>query len=295
MVEAVTWTLDMRIASPGELIDRHFRDDCRFWHDVYTQRTLIGEIYRARRAEVLRLIEELDFRPGSRAIDVGCGAGSITAALAEQGIQVDAVDSVPEMQALTAATVHDHGVQGLVEVHSGDVHALPFPDATFDCALAVGVMEWMSSFTVPLAELYRVLHPGGWLIANIDNAYALHCLVDPRMCPPASILKRHACRWAEAVGLMKPVARSSRCSPRTFDRALCDAGFVKRRSRTTGFGPFTLLGSPVLPDRTAVLLHTALQRLADRGTPLIRHGGDAYLVVAQKTPAQSAECRIAQP
>jgi SAM-dependent methyltransferase len=269
----------------GRLVEEYFHAESSFWKDVYTQDSLSGAIYRARRTAVLKFVDGLGLPSAARVLDVGCGAGSTSVALAKRGYSVDAVDAVPDMIALTARAAEVSQVRGRIRTMTSDVHQLTFGTGTFDVAIAVGVMEWMHSFAGPLQELHRVLRPGGWLIANVDNSQALHCLLDPRMGPFAGPLKRLARRRAEQAGLVERIARPARCSRHTFGRALSGAGFHVVDACTTGFGPFSFLGIHLLPERAGVALHHRLQHWADRRIPLLRNGGDAFLVLAQRRPS----------
>src|SRR5438105_4219073 len=85
----------------SQLVQQYFRAESYFWKDVYTQATLVGEIYRERRGVVLRFVDRLSLSSGARVLDVGCGAGTTTVELAKRGLQVEAVDAVPEMLGLT--------------------------------------------------------------------------------------------------------------------------------------------------------------------------------------------------
>ena len=264
------------------LVQQYFRADAFFWKDVYAQSSLNGEIYRERRAGVLRLVDRLNLPSGARVLDVGCGAGTTSVAIAKRGLRVEAVDAAPEMVDLTRQAACASHTGDLVNARAGDVHKLGFAGETFDLAVAIGVMEWMPSFAGPLKELHRVLCPGGWLIANVDNSRALHCWIDPRMNPAAGPVKRYVRRLVERVGLLDPLARPSRCSRARFDEALRAAGFQKFAGVTCGFGPMTIIGKRLLPDKAGMVLHRALQKLADRQFPLVRNGGDAYLALVQK-------------
>jgi ubiquinone/menaquinone biosynthesis C-methylase UbiE len=193
------------------------------------------------------------------------------------------------MVGLARQAAKANGVGDLMHVETGDVNELAFPDGAFDLAVAVGVMEWMPSVGGPLEEIYRVLRPGGWLIVNVDNARALHCLLDPRMSPLLGPLKRYTRRVAERLGVVAPLARPSRSSRTSFDGALQRAGFLKIASRTCGFGPMTLGGVHMLTDKAGVALHHVLQNMADRRIPLIRNGGETYLVLAQKRDGRGKE------
>jgi 2-polyprenyl-6-hydroxyphenyl methylase/3-demethylubiquinone-9 3-methyltransferase len=101
---------------------------------------------------------------GARILDVGCGKGRFAARLAERGARVVGVDISEAM--LTAA-------EGLTRVRAAS-RRLPFADASFDCAMAVEVLEHLPSVEATLAELRRVVRPGG-VIAIVDkNAGSLN-------------------------------------------------------------------------------------------------------------------------
>jgi hypothetical protein len=120
--------------------------------------------------------------------------------------------------------------------------------------------------------LYRVLRPGGSLVVNVENKWALRCLIDPSLNP----LWQNIRRWCR--GAVGP----SHFSPWHFDRTITTAGFDKRSGRSVGYGPFTLFGLPLLADHASVRLHHKLQFLADSGNPGLGCGAESYLVLARK-------------
>jgi SAM-dependent methyltransferase len=64
-----------------------------------------------------------------------------------------------------------------VDLHLADLAApLPFPDDTFDDVIAALVLHYLEDWTGPLAELRRVLKPGGRLIAAVDHPFAIELL-----------------------------------------------------------------------------------------------------------------------
>jgi SAM-dependent methyltransferase len=99
----------------------------------------------------------------ARVLEVGCGVGELSARIRD-GITRDvvAVDISPRMVELTRA----RGVDALV----GDVCALPFADTSFDCATANWILYHVADIDVALAELARVLRPGGTLVAATNGA-----------------------------------------------------------------------------------------------------------------------------
>ena len=108
-----------------------------------------------------RLHTGLDLQPGHSVIDVGCGPGTDLAALAtavgRDGVVVG-VDQDPEMveQARRRTSTLPR-----IEVLVGDAHALPLDDASFDRARADRVLQHLANPAQALAELRRVVRPGG--------------------------------------------------------------------------------------------------------------------------------------
>jgi ubiquinone/menaquinone biosynthesis C-methylase UbiE len=112
------------------------------------------------------LLRTADLRAGERVLDVACGTGIITRAAAEQVGQtgtVTAIDLAPDMLEVAKATP---AAGAPIEWHQADAASLPLPDASYDVALCqMGVM-FMEDRTGALAELHRVLTPGGRVVIN---------------------------------------------------------------------------------------------------------------------------------
>ena len=110
-------------------------------------------------------------RPGERVLDVGCGAGTaelILAALQPGGVHFVGVDLV---QSRLRDARHAMRAQSVVaELAAADAARLPFAPASFDAAFAVAVLQHVPRPRDVLANLRRVLRPGGRLvIAEPDN------------------------------------------------------------------------------------------------------------------------------
>jgi ubiquinone/menaquinone biosynthesis C-methylase UbiE len=113
-----------------------------------------------------------ELRPGQRLLDVGCGPGSITADLAKAvapGL-VTAVDGSAEVLAQAERTAVEAGVVGAV-FEVADVHALPYPDDSFDVVHAHQVLQHVADPVQALREMRRVCRPDG-VVAARDSDYA---------------------------------------------------------------------------------------------------------------------------
>ncbi|MFJ7069310.1 methyltransferase domain-containing protein [Streptomyces sp. NPDC101115] len=115
------------------------------------------------------LIPEL--RSGLDVLDVGCGPGTISADLAERVApgRVTAVDAAEGVLTKARAAAADRGV-GNVEFAVADVHALDFPDDSFDVVHAHQVLQHVGDPVQALREMRRVCRPGG-VVAARDSDY----------------------------------------------------------------------------------------------------------------------------
>ena len=111
-------------------------------------------------------------RPGQSLLDIGCGPGTITLDLAEHVApgRVTAVEVTPTALDLARAEADRRGVTTADFVVS-DVHALDFPDDTFDVVHAHQVLQHVTDPVRALREMRRVCRPGG-VIAVRDADYA---------------------------------------------------------------------------------------------------------------------------
>ncbi|MFC8272281.1 methyltransferase domain-containing protein [Streptomyces sp. NPDC057271] len=112
-----------------------------------------------------------ELRPGLDVLDVGCGPGTITAdlaALVAPG-RVTAVDAAEDVLDRARAVAAERGVKN-VEFRVADVHALDFPDDSFDVVHAHQVLQHVGDPVRALREMRRVCRPGG-VVAARDSDY----------------------------------------------------------------------------------------------------------------------------
>lgn len=115
------------------------------------------------------VIETLAPRRGERVIELGCGAGlllrEIGLALGPHGLAVGIDISPDQIDAAAAACSEAPAV--VAEV--GDMRALARADGVFDAAVAVQALEYVPEIDRALAEIARVLKPGGRLVCLATN------------------------------------------------------------------------------------------------------------------------------
>jgi demethylmenaquinone methyltransferase/2-methoxy-6-polyprenyl-1,4-benzoquinol methylase len=118
------------------------------------------------REHVLRAaIQALQFPPGSRGLDAGCGLGLQAVLLAEAvgpAGHITGLDLSPEILEYAKRDIKAAGLSETISFREGDVRELPFDDDTFDWAWSVDCVGYAPLEPLPLVrELARVVRPGG--------------------------------------------------------------------------------------------------------------------------------------
>jgi ubiquinone/menaquinone biosynthesis C-methylase UbiE len=101
--------------------------------------------------------------PPARILDVGCGTGDMAGWLMKRGYRVAGVD-IAEPMVLRA---RERWPEGQFEV--GDGERLPFDNASFDAVVCLGVIEYLDADGRALAEIRRVLKPGGAAVISTPS------------------------------------------------------------------------------------------------------------------------------
>ncbi len=139
------------------------------------------------------LVSWAPIRPGEQVIDLGCGSGGATRAAARatgsEGMVV-AIDSSPEcLDEARARTGPDLPIL----YRRGDAQRMPnVPDRTFDCALASMMLEQLEDLGPLLAEVFRVLRPGGRFVASVTAFDRLRPIDASFMGAVIAVVGRHA-------------------------------------------------------------------------------------------------------
>ena len=110
-----------------------------------------------------RLAADADPRPGDRALDLACGTGDISFAIAERGARVIGLDITARMIEIARAKRRIGRARAVFLV--GDMMSLPFPDGRFDVATVGYGIRNVPTIDIALGEIYRVLTPGGRVLS----------------------------------------------------------------------------------------------------------------------------------
>ena len=178
-------------------------------------------------AERVELFRRYVGGPGRRVLDLGCRDGALTQAYAG-GNEIVGVDA--DRAALAEAKKLG------IETHWADLdEALPFEDSDFDVVVAGELLEHLRDPRRVVADVRRVLRPGGTFVASVPNAYRLKNRArfllgrKPERRPDASSDVRACGRARAARRLRRPAAPFHRRTPRAASRAL-----VRERHRLLG-------------------------------------------------------------
>jgi SAM-dependent methyltransferase len=164
-----------------------------------------------------RLADALGVDEHPRLLDAGCGSCVHAARLARRGFRVTGVDFSDAALDDARAALARQGLADRVELVRGDLLALPFPDASFDAASCWGVLMHVPEVERALAELARVVRPGGRVAIMENNAASLHArLWEPALRGLKRVLGRPVPRWQ----------RTERGIERWFEQA--DGGLMAR-------------------------------------------------------------------
>jgi arsenite methyltransferase len=121
-------------------------------------------------AQRVQVLKALALREGEGVLDIGSGPGllarNMAASVGRNG-RVCAIDISEDMLAMSRKRCVE---QSWTEFQRTDATCLPYPDCSFDAAVSTQVYEYVVDIPVVLAELHRVVRPGGRVVV-LDTDY----------------------------------------------------------------------------------------------------------------------------
>jgi SAM-dependent methyltransferase len=136
-----------------------------WWHPSRAGRlTKLESIYRklALHDHVSFIVRAAGKRPAVDLLDVGCGSGTLLGLLKQRGFRAIGVDFSAEAAGLAGA---ENGVRVVV----GSLDQAGFPDHSFDIVTLFHVLEHVANPRQVLAEVSRILKPGGVIVVQVPN------------------------------------------------------------------------------------------------------------------------------
>jgi arsenite methyltransferase len=144
--------------------------------------------YATRRGKFLewnRILDRIRLRGDEGVLDMGCGRGAVLTAVAKRlttgratGIDIWSThDQSGNARDVTLRNASLEGVADRVAVETGDMRALPFPDASFDVivsSLAIHNIKSNDDRRKAIAEGFRVLKPGGHMVIADIRATSIY-------------------------------------------------------------------------------------------------------------------------
>ncbi|SDM57103.1 class I SAM-dependent methyltransferase [Allokutzneria albata] len=111
---------------------------------------------------------------GRHVLDAGCGSGPLFESLRERGAIVTGFDSSATMVELARRRLGEDAALQVADIS----RPLPYPDSAFDDVIVSLVLHYLEDWSAPLAELRRVLKPGGRLILAVNHPI-LYKMINP--------------------------------------------------------------------------------------------------------------------
>ena len=164
-------TGDLKIKAIADYWNEHIHDLEIATHPVGTA-GFFAELdeYRFDKLRYLPQVVDFDSYRGKKILEVGCGAGIDLVRFARAGAVVTGIDLAQVSIELARQNFEQNGLAADLRVMDGQ--AMAFADDSFDVVYAHGVLQYTADAPKMIAEIYRVLRPGGEAIVMVYNKYS---------------------------------------------------------------------------------------------------------------------------
>jgi SAM-dependent methyltransferase len=182
------------------------------WSRLYEQLDAVSYHAHIRRRRVLELMPA----QLGHVIDVGCGPGVMVDAVLARGGTFQGIDLSREM---VAEAREGFGDRDGVTFDEGDIEALDVPDGDCDQVICMGVVEYLTAPDRALAEMARILRPGGTAIVTVPKRRHIDLLTIRALAPLRAVARRAGVPGSDRLPRL-------RMQPGELDRAAAAAGLV---------------------------------------------------------------------
>ncbi len=129
----------------------------------------------------------LPWRSGERVLEIGLGYGTVGELLARRGLDYHGLDISPAPVAMMTHRLSNIGVPDADgRAVTGSALAIPHPDASFDVVVSIGCLHHTGALAAAVAEVHRVLRPGGQALVMVYNSRSYRRAV---MLPVQTVLR----------------------------------------------------------------------------------------------------------
>lgn len=217
-------------------------------------------------------------------LELGCGPGHLTEAMARRGFRVNAVDRTEAVVRRARERIGGNATISVAVQHD-ETGTSCFADSMFDFVVALRLLPWLSDSRALLEEASRVLKPGGMFVLAVRNKNSLRDFIDPATNPLAGPVLSLWLRFLSGMGLRQ---RFRPGFPKTHSRRevseLLDShGFEIVEERSTGVGPLMMFGYHLVPDAIGIRIAKFFQWCVARGVPLPKAAAVHTIILATKS------------
>ncbi len=263
------------------------REDSAKWDRMYAEDTesVEDEFFRLRRDFTLDYVTTR-YDISAAICDLGCGAGPVISELLRRGYDAVGFDYSADMLGNAARRIATVAA-GRRPLARADIQILPLRDASIDCAVCLGVISYVERYENILAEIRRILKPGGTAIVTYRNEKNLV------VSDPLGPFRHLAKAMLRAGGRRRPFRIGDHMRYAEVRDALGQGGLAIEHFAGLGFGPPRFNGRPFLGEKSALALHRALTRwtgTSGAGLPF-RIGADVHIFVVRKSVEDMAASR----
>lgn len=251
----------------------------RDWSRLYAVADGVTYHFHVRRSRVLELLPE---RLG-RVADVGCGPGVMVEAVLERGGAFDGIDLSPEM--VREAEERFAG-RDKVSFKVGNIEALDAPGEAYDQVICMAVIEYLRAPERALAEIARILRPGGIAIITVPKRWHIDRLTVAVTTPIRALARALGAGSADHLPRLCP-------QPGELDAAARCAGLVPDGGAQYHFTPLPYPLTRVAP-RLCMRLNAPFERLYTTRSALLSFLAHGYVGRYRKVTADDENDRHKQ-
>jgi ubiquinone/menaquinone biosynthesis C-methylase UbiE len=154
-------------------VKAHYNKEAVEYDKEFYQEPGYYPILQYRHNYILKRIAELNLPENVKILDIGCGPGQMIADLMQKRYELWGIDISEQMIDIAKRKCAINKPDSAVHFAVGNIEGLEFEDNFFDVIICSGVVEYLKDDSRWIKELLRVLKPGGVLLINITNKYAI--------------------------------------------------------------------------------------------------------------------------